>query len=323
MREIKKQRNAMVLFIITILTFTCFAQETPDKKAELKGTPILWQEPTDIASRDLYLGPGGEAMKPDLSKVTFLKDGGRGYSTKYHVKDGAGNEWVVKLGKEAQSDTAANRLLWAIGYLTEVAYLVPRVTIEGKGTFENARFEARPKTIKRLEEWKWDENPFSRSKEFQGLKVMMLLLNNWDIKDANNKILVTRNPQTGAVERWYVISDLGGTLGKTGSIMSRTRNKPEDFYEAQFVEGVKDNYVRFHYNGKRGELFRNITVEQAGWIGEWLAKLSDQQIMDAFRAANYSSEQIAILTQTLRTRINQLVSLQNMTLKSKTQSRNY
>src|SRR3989454_11910514 len=67
--------------------------------------PVLWREPTDIASRDLFLGPGGEAMKPDLSKVTFIADETRSYSKKYRVRDGAGNEWVVKVGPEAQSET--------------------------------------------------------------------------------------------------------------------------------------------------------------------------------------------------------------------------
>src|SRR5205085_995648 len=83
---------------------------------------------------------------------------------------------AAKVGKEEQSETAAVRLLWAVGYVTEINYLVPRVTIPGKGTFANVRFEARPKQIKRLEEWKWAKNPFVGTRAFQGLKVMMALL---------------------------------------------------------------------------------------------------------------------------------------------------
>ena len=37
------------------------------------GTPVFWQEPTDIASRNLLLGAGGEAMKPDVSRLTFIE----------------------------------------------------------------------------------------------------------------------------------------------------------------------------------------------------------------------------------------------------------
>ena len=88
-------------------------------------------------------------MKPDISRVAFIEQKTGGYSTKYRVSDAAGNEWIAKIGKEAQPDTAANRLLWAAGYETEIAHLVPKLTIEGKGTFENVRLEARPKNIDR------------------------------------------------------------------------------------------------------------------------------------------------------------------------------
>ena len=67
--------------------------------------------------------------------------------------------------------------------------------------------------------------------------------------------------------------------------------------------------MQFDYHGKSGSLFDNITVEQAKWIGDLLSRLSDQQISDAFRAANYSPEEIQALTQALRARINELVNL--------------
>lgn len=288
-----------------------------DKKVSQNPTPVLWQEPKDLPTRDLFLGAGGEAMKPDLSKVTFVKEETGGYSTKYRVKDGAGKEWVVKIGKEAQSDTVASRLLWAVGYTTEISYLVPSLTIEGKGTFENARFEARPEEVKRVSEWQWSDNPFKGTKEFQGLKVMMLLLNNWDIKDTNNKILLVRNSQTGESEHHYIISDLGATFGKTGGVIGRSRNKPEDFAKAKFVKVVKQHQVFFVYDGKRSEVFSNITVEQAKWIGSWLSQLSEQQLKDALRAGNYSPEQIDVLTQVLRDRITTLANLSEAGVASK------
>ena len=303
-------RQLLALFIIGFVIHpVLYGDPLQDKNLSQNATPVMWQEPADLATRDLYLGAGGEAMKPDLSKITFLKEETGGYSTKYRVRDGAGKEWVVKVGKEAQSDTVAGRLLWAIGYPTEISYLVPSVTIEGKGSFQNARFEARPESIKRVSEWKWDDNPFKGKREFQGLKVLMLLLNNWDIKDTNNKILLVRNPQTGEAEHHYIISDLGATLGKTGGVVGRSRNKPEDFAKSKFVKVVKQNQVFFVYNGKRGDVFGDITVDQAKWVAGLLARLSEQQLRDAFRAGNYSAEEINIFTQALRARINELQNL--------------
>jgi hypothetical protein len=286
-----------------------FGQKDNDKSAP-EGKPVLWREPSDIASRDLYLGPGGEAMKPDVNNVTFIKDeAGGSYSKKYRVKDGAGRVWVAKLSSESQSETVANRLLWAVGYFTEISYLVPRVTIEGKGSFENIRFEARPENIKREGEWSWDRNHFTDAPEFRGLKVLMLLFNNWDIKDENNKILVARNEQSGESELLYIISDLGATFGRTGNFFSRTRNKPEDYAKAKFIEGVKGNYVKFNYDGKRGDLFQRITIEDVKWAADLMSRLSDQQIADAFRAGNYNDQQIRLLTNTLKERIQKMKSL--------------
>src|SRR5258705_9356771 len=62
------------------------------------------------------LGAGGEKMNPDLSRVTFIEEKKGGWSTKYRVRDGKGVEWVAKLSKEAQPETASNRLVWAAGY---------------------------------------------------------------------------------------------------------------------------------------------------------------------------------------------------------------
>ena len=299
---------ALALSLAFSLGSFAVSKASDEKRKETAGAAVLWKTPADIESRDLFLGPGGDAIKPDLSKIIFQREKKGGYSTKFEVLDGAGKKWIVKVGKEAQSETAANRLLWAVGYFTEVSYLAPTVDIAGKGSFTNARFEARPDNVKRVGEWKWSDNPFIGTRELQGLKVMMLLLNNWDIKDSNNNILLTTDSETGQTERRYIISDLGGTLGKTGGVISRSRNNPEDFAKAKFVEQVKGGLVDFHYGGKRKEVFSGITTEQTAWIGGLLARLSDQQIRDAFRAANYSPEQIESLAVATRARINELTA---------------
>ena len=273
--------------------------------------PVLWREPTDIASRDLFLGPGGEAMKPDLSKVTFIADETRSYSKKYRVRDGAGNEWVVKVGPEAQSETAATRLIWAAGYFSDITYLVPHVDIEGKGSFDNARFEARPKGQKRLgQRWDWSKNPFVGTNELQGLKVLMALINNWDIQNHNNNILLVTDEATGEKEARYFDTDLGASFGKEGRFIGHTRNRPDQYVaDTKFITGVDHGLVRFDYKGKNKHLISDITVAQAKWLGNILSQLSDQQISDAFRAANYSPEQIEALTRVVKARINELVSL--------------
>jgi hypothetical protein len=309
--------------VLTLMPPSLVAQK--NKKETPTGTPVLWREPTDIATRDLVAGPGGEEMKPDLSRVVFngSEQGtqGTGYSVKWNVLDGSGKKWVVKLGNEARPETAAVRLAWAVGYVTEINYLVPCVQIvnapkprkkvdrcEGNG-FANVRFEARPKGYKRLDNWGWKDNQFAGTKELQGLKILMALMNNWDLKDTNNKIIYVPGGDAAGGELQYVISDLGATFGKTGNFITHSRNEPEKYVRTKFVEGVEGNRVKFDYNGKNAGLFDGITVEQAAWIGGLLAQLSEQQIGDAFRAANFTPEEVAALTAEVRSRIGELTAL--------------
>jgi hypothetical protein len=316
------RRRVLLITVLLCISTAAFAEKDKKKKAPPTGTPVLWSEPTDIESRNLLHGPGGEAMRPDLSRINFVRDQSGGYSINYRVKDGSGRTWVAKLGKEAQPETAAARLMWAVGYKAEINYLVPCVFIQGapeprrkvercQGTgFANVKFEARPEGVKRLENWNWANNKFTGTKEFQGMVVLMSLFNNWDLKDDNNRILYVPNGESGGPELQYIISDLGATFGKTGGLLSRSRNEPDDFAKAGFVNGVEAGVVKFAYNGKNSGLFENITVEQARWISGWLSRLSDQQVSDAFRAAHYSTEDVELLTRTLRARIEQVASLQ-------------
>src|SRR2546430_167072 len=206
-----------------------------------------------VESLDLFDGPGGKAGRPDLRRLRLIKSEEGGYSPKFRVRDASGREWVAKLGPEAQSETAAVRLVWAAGYVTEINYLAPCAHIpgakvpkkvergEGDG-FANVRFEARPKGGKRVGPWKWKENPFVGMHQFQGLKVLMALLNNWDLKDSNNVMLYAPGRRSGELR--YVISDLGATFGKEGSgpgflwRITRSRNEPEDYAGSKFIDKV-------------------------------------------------------------------------------------
>ena len=313
MQRSSKLCSVILFTIILNITAIDVGFAKPEKKKKLpNGTEVFWNRPDDIKSRDLFLGPGGQAMRPDLRKLTFIKEEKGGYSKKYRVRDAAGQTWVVKIGKEAQSETSAVRLLWGLGYQTEINYLVPRVTIPGKGTFQNVRFELRPNNVDRADEWKWKRNPFLGTPEFQGLKIMMALINNWDLKDSNNQVLVVKG--NGGTELRYIISDLGATFGHASTVpvfwrIMRSRNNPTKYARTKFLEKVKDERVKLRFGGKNREIMKDITVNDAEWLGSWLAQLSDRQIADAFRAANYTPAQVNLLVSAVRTRANELLNL--------------
>jgi hypothetical protein len=303
------RHNALAV-AIAVMAFAGLAIAQDEKKGNKplpQGKAVLW-ESVDIASRDLLAGPGGNSMKPDLSKIEFIEEEKDGHNKKYRIKDGSGAIWVAKLGREAKPETAAVRLLWGIGYRSEVNYFVPKITIPGKGTFEDVRLEARPANIKRLAEWSWRDNPFVGTNELEGLKMMMVFLNNWDVLDLQNKVL-----QVDGKELHYIVSDLGSTFGKLGSNnlpvvyrIGRSTGQPEDYVKTKFIDGVENGVVDLAYKGKNRNLFEGFTVSNAKWLAGLLNGLTDNQIRDAFRAAGYSPAEIDIFTQGVKNRIAEL-----------------
>ena len=109
-----------------------------------KVTRRLWKEPGAIEGLDLFYGPGGSEGAPDASATfTFVSRSTSGTSKKILVKDSSGKQWTVKFGSEARPETAASRIVWAMGYHVDEDYFVKQAHIEGwpDGDALNVRFE--------------------------------------------------------------------------------------------------------------------------------------------------------------------------------------
>jgi hypothetical protein len=296
-------RKLLTIVVAVFVSLTAAVSGHPQKA-------VMWS-PVNIAKRDLYNGAGGTSMRPATRRVRFIEKETGGNNLKYRIRDSRGRTWVAKIADESQAEVAANRLLYAVGYRTEIDYLAPRLNIPGRGQYTNVRLEARPAGVNRDGRWKWEANPFTDTREFRGLRVMMALINNWDLKNDNNAILRTRG------ESQYIVSDLGSSFGKlpyaSAPILNRfgrSVNDPVDFANSTFIRGVEPNGdVDFFYKAKGKDLLKDITVEDARWIGGLLAQLSDRQIRDAFRAANYSPSEITLLSRAIRERIRRLNEL--------------
>lgn len=297
-----KLPNFLIIQLLLVLSLASWADA--QKSSNVRN--VMWEK-VSIPSRDLFDGPGGDRMRPDLSRVEFIKEEKGGHNKKFRIKDASGRVWVAKLGREAKPETAAVRLIWGIGYKTEINYLVPSITIPGKGTFKNVRLEARPANVERLEEWKWRSNPFVGTKELQGLKMMMVFMTNWDVLDLQNKILRVGN------ENHYIVSDLGSTFGKLGNNnfpiiyrLGRKTGSPKHYARTKFIREVEDCEVELSYKGKNRDLFKGFTIEDARWLANLLGQLSDRQIRDAFRAAAYSPSEVSLYAETVKRKIREL-----------------
>ena len=335
-------QSALLIGISLVVTNIAFAQSKAAKQSSNRGgRAILWRDPGNISQRDLRYGPGSAALAP-VGPFTFVEEDKSGESPKFEVRDARGESWTIKLGPEAQAETVSTRLVWAVGYFAEEAYYFDEARIENlprlsRGmqyvagdVVRGARFEPKRENMKRGSNWDWRKNPFDDTRELSGLKVLMILLNNFDARAANNRIIHVDGPR--GREAQYYVTDLGATLGRAGGLGgTRTKNDLTDFLSTKFVRGVdaRDGVVEFDYDTRprglghlsvlhpfyyRGEVnkeraMRGIPISHARWIGTLLAQLSDEQLRDAFRAANYSEGITESYVSTLRERINQLTQL--------------
>lgn len=296
---------------------------TPTPKAL---TPLIWRDPGAVETLDLAGGPGGRDGAP-APPFTFVEENLKGTNPKVKVKDAKGVEWSAKWGTEVNAENLAIRLLWAVGYFVEPAYFVPAGKIEGvtgltraksrikeDGSFAEARFERqKEKGVKELQDelsWSWIENPFVGTKELNGLKVMLMLVSNWDNKDVRD---VSRGSNTAIHqtkdEARYLVTDWGGSFGKWGNFISREKWDCRGFQgqTRSLVKGVRNGIVEFGYSGQHSKDFsNNIKVEDVQWLVQFLDKLTEEQLKAALEASGATPEDQVCFAKAILERIDKL-----------------
>ena len=322
MNRTHKVLNVFAILIAVALPLAVRAYEEPKARAfsaaATTGVPpaALWRDRGNVESLNLAYGSGGKERQP-AGKFTFVKEDKQGTAPKFEVVDQAGVRWKVKLGEEAKSETAATRLVWAAGYFTDEDYYLPELRVEkmpkldrgrqfvsADGVISGVRLERKVEGQKKKGNWSWFKNPFTGTRELNGLRIMMALINNWDLKEVNNDIY----EETGEGTR-YVVSDLGASFGKTGNSLTRSKNNPSDYTGSHFIQKVTPEHVDFFLSSRpfvlsvfnapnyakrthMQDIVKEIPLADAKWLGKLLEPLSDEQLRDCFRAGGYSAEEV-------------------------------
>lgn len=274
-------------------------------------TAELWDDAS--RDRDLYYGVGGRELAP-AGKATYavLKRDPGGFSTTLDLRDGSGREWSAKLGVEAQAEVTASRILWGLGYHQVPSYYVPALVVTEDGR-ERAEREVRlrPKVswLDSQDTWSWYQNPFVGTRQYRGLLVLMMVLNSTDLKEDNNAVYRRTRGGQPPTHR-FVVKDLGATLGTTGRVNPQ-RNDVEAFEREGFINGVRGGRVDFHFKGRHQALLDQITVADVVWTCTQLARLTDRQWEDAFRAGGYDEAVRARYIAKIRSKIQEGLALEH------------
>lgn len=263
----------------------------------------LWQEPVDLLQRDLFLGPAGTSLTPppDDGTFQFVAFKTAGTNPGYDVREPSGRAWSVKLGIEAQSEVTTSRILWAMGFHQPPQYFVRQFTLTGTdaGVKETARFRTDLEPWRTAGEWSWADNPFVNTPEFRGLIVAQLVLNNWDLKTANNR-LYEASDAAMTPRRRFMVRDVGSSLGHSRQFwlfatlgtrgMQGSKNDIDGFETQGFITRVDGDNVDFDYRGLNHALVDRVTARDVIWACTRLDRIPDGHWRAAFRAGAYPQD---------------------------------
>ena len=281
----------LVLAALSTASSCASVVRSTDTKPTASELAQLWTTPP--ASRDLFWGIGGERLAPDPAAIYHVIEVKRiGFSSGLTVRDPAGRTWSAKFPPEAPTEVVASRILWGVGYHQPPVYYLGKWNADGAPD-PNPQLPARFRESKPAfhglhakEQWSYYRNPFVGSPEMNGLLVLQVMLGNSDLKDEQNDIYELDEPVDGA-NRWYVARDLGQSFGRTG-VIDAPRGDIEAFEQTPFIKGVSKGYVVFDWRGRHRVLISRMTPSDVHWICSRLAKLTDRQWADAFRAGGYA-----------------------------------
>jgi hypothetical protein len=314
--------HALTLSLVLALYYPfCTAKVKPTVPPWDAQLTELWQTPDGIGeqalnqgripARDLFYGPWGPERAPDPHAVyTFVERKQHGTNPGITVRDPKGHEWHVKQpphteqGAEGPIEVVLSRVLSAVGYHQPPVYFLPSLTVKdahGTHVEPGGRFRLTDKSIKAIDTWSWQQNPFVGMRPYQGLLVILMMFGSSDIKNENNVLYELQQPAVGP-RHWYVVRDLGTALGETGRL-APLRGDPDIFERQPFILGVKDGVVRFNYHGWHRELLQQIDPLDVAFAVELLQQLTDDQWRDAFRAGGYEPRVAARFIAQLHARI--------------------
>ena len=288
---------------------------------------LIWRRSNPLSAADVEAGPTASPAPP----FRFIEEHDTGSQPCVSVQDRQRRVWRVKWGQEVHTEVFGTRLAWAFGYFAEPSYFIATGEITGatdlrratpcideQGHFSDARFELdEPGVTKHFDAhgWAWNDNPFVGSPEFSGLKILMMLMSNWDNKDvrdvargSNTAIFECRIDNT--LEARYLIIDWGAALGAWGNnILQRGRWDPAAFAAQNelFITGVEGDVVTWGYQGQRTiDIVDHITLEDVRWFDRIAHGVSDDHLRAALRASGATAEEVEQFTAALRGRLERI-----------------
>ena len=312
-------RTAIALLVVSAAVGGATAKHlTKEGRAELIARAQVWQ-PTDVASKNLLIGPEGPGAFPPGAMVPceYVKKKLSGNSPKFACRIGADDEVKVKYGGtngEVYAEVAATRLLWALGFGADRMYSVAVICHgcpasiagmrrpDGTTLVDPAAIERKSdgdEISKPIEGWSWKELSLVRPdaggasrEQVDALILLAAFLQHTDSKPSQQRLVCLDEKPTGDGEHtcampFLMINDPGLTFGRANFLNHNARGSMN--LDAWSATPVWKDPVRCVANISKSYsgTLEDPQVSEAGrrFLAGLLSQLSDMQLHDLFAAA--------------------------------------
>ena len=297
-------RNAAVLTSRLGLLSLAHAQQPPPKLPHRLMSS--GSSPVDLESRDLFRGPPRAPRRRPRRQLRLRRPRyERPQSRVRRSRSRTASSGASSSGRKHRPKSSLSRSLWAIGFHQPPTYYVAAWTHDGPGGRAAGRrpLPSRDRRLDRsLGEWDWTDYPHTRSPENGGLLVAQMILNNWDLKTSNNKVIDrTDGSRPGRASMWRAISARrwaptnrrSGCAGPTcaGAKARRTIFRAFRSRDSSTASKAVSSSSRTAVRTSRSSAPSSHRTSPGP--ARLFSRLSDAQWHDAFRAGGYSREDAA------------------------------
>jgi len=304
-------------------------ERADDVREDALARATVWTRPAvPLPQVDLGRNPG---PFPEPALCRFQPSEPSGATPKFECVFEGGEVLKVKYGKnpEIHSEAVASRLLAALGFGADRIFLVetlrcfgcpidpysftkttvvdPRAFVDFHNVSVERRLEGKAIVGKGEEGWSWEELDEAQATgrgasraERDALRLMAVLLNNWDNRKDNQRLLCLPDgypsePSGHCGKAIAYMHDIGGTLGRVQGTLTRVRGKGSEERKldvdawskvpvwkdrAACTVGIKS--PRLH-----GATFDGVTISESGrrLLADQLAQLTPAQMQSLFAGA--------------------------------------
>jgi membrane-associated phospholipid phosphatase len=302
------RRLACSIVLLLAIAGAAASQDDPDR-ATLLARAQVWM-PTDVAARDLRVGPAdpGAFAPGETVRCHYLDKDLDGASLKFACRLGTDDEVKVKFGGtngEVYAEVAATRLLWALGFGADRMYPVrvicrgcpedfgPAGDAPGERLIDPAAIERRMpgRELRAAAEWSWAEIDQIDAEaggapraHRDALKLLAVLMQHTDTKPEQQRLLCL---DEACAQPFMMLNDVGLTFGRanlTNANAVASINLEQWAQTPVWKSG--DTCVGNLPRSLSGTLKDPIISDEGRrFLAQLLARLSDGQIRDLFSVA--------------------------------------